>query len=283
MPDAGSHITIDLRPEPCRARAAASTSLVWNCDLPQLLEARARARATAAPASSSGSSTSRDRCAGSRTVLAAAAARARARTPGTGAGSRGARRNRKVVSPNGVVIENWRSVPPSSVKRWMSSMDVPPRSSSSANVRSMSSTSNTSVPTPSGCFAEEAPGAPALADRLAGARTARRRPGKHAERCWPCARARARCARSRRSRACRCRTAATARGRARSSGAFEPLMPIDDDATISILARSCGLARRSDQCARRRAATAEIGAGNQLDLIIAGRGPPRRQLRRRFV
>jgi hypothetical protein len=58
-----------------------------------------------------------------------------------------------VVSPNGVVIENWRSVPPSSVYVWMSSIGVPPRDSSSANVRSMSSTSNTSVPTPSGCFA----------------------------------------------------------------------------------------------------------------------------------
>ena len=33
-----------------------------------------------------------------------------------------------MVSPNGVVIENWRSVPPSSVNVWMSSIDVPPRS-----------------------------------------------------------------------------------------------------------------------------------------------------------
>ena len=59
---------------------------------------------------------------------------------------------RKVVSPNGVVIENIASVPSSSVKRWMSVMNVPPRSSSSANARSMSSTSNTTVPTPSGCL-----------------------------------------------------------------------------------------------------------------------------------
>ena len=54
-------------------------------------------------------------------------------------------------SPNGVrVIENWRSVPPSSWNVATSSIGVPPRSSISANVRAMSSTSNDSVPTPSG-------------------------------------------------------------------------------------------------------------------------------------
>jgi hypothetical protein len=57
-----------------------------------------------------------------------------------------------VQSPNGVVIENWRRVPPSSVKVWISSIAVPPRASSRRNARSASSTSKIKVPTPSGCF-----------------------------------------------------------------------------------------------------------------------------------
>ena len=59
---------------------------------------------------------------------------------------------RKVVSPNGVVMENIASVPPSSLKRSTSLIIVPPRSSSRRKVCSMSSTSNTTVPTPSGCL-----------------------------------------------------------------------------------------------------------------------------------
>jgi hypothetical protein len=57
-----------------------------------------------------------------------------------------------VVSPKGVVMENIARVPPSSLKRSMSLIMVPPRSSSRRKVRSMSSTSKTTVPTPSGCL-----------------------------------------------------------------------------------------------------------------------------------
>ena len=58
-----------------------------------------------------------------------------------------------MVSPNGVVIENWRRVPPSSVKVSISSIGVPPRASSRRKARSASSTSKISVPTPSGGYA----------------------------------------------------------------------------------------------------------------------------------
>jgi len=60
-----------------------------------------------------------------------------------------------VQSPNGVAIENIFSVPVGCSLVWMSSIGVPPRSSSRRNVFSMSSTSKISVPTPSGCFARK--------------------------------------------------------------------------------------------------------------------------------
>jgi hypothetical protein len=86
-----------------------------------------------------------------------------------------------------VVIENWRSVPPSSSNVAISSIAVPPRSSSSANVRAMSSTSKLSVPTPSGCLVKNRPArpvAPGSGSRGALHTTTTLPAAKHAER-WP--------------------------------------------------------------------------------------------------
>ena len=164
--DAGSHITIDLRPEP--VLRSGSTSLVWNstsqsCSKPEHVLEPQQHRLH-------GLEVRRDVIDLLEAELVLAAALVRRPRRGTAPCSRGARGSGTCVSPNGVVIENWRSVPPSSVNVWMSSIGVPPRSSSSWNVRSMSSTSKISVPTPSGCFDRKRAARPPVAERRASTR-----------------------------------------------------------------------------------------------------------------
>ena len=86
-------------------------------------------------------------------LLAAARRVVRPRSRGTAPGSRARSTKRKVVSPNGVVIEN--IAQRAAVVR--EALDVVDRRAAAlveqrGTSRSMSSTSKTSVPTPSGCL-----------------------------------------------------------------------------------------------------------------------------------
>ena len=99
--------------------------------------------------------------------LLAAARRWRARrTRETARGSRARSTKRKVVSPNGVVIENMASVPPSSVKRWMSVIEraaaLLEQRERALDVLDLEDQRADAL----GVLAQVAPGAAAFADRL---------------------------------------------------------------------------------------------------------------------
>ncbi len=154
-PESGSRITTERRPDPCcassAARRASATSFVWNLTSQN---------------SSRPSTCSIQRSAGfivwKFEVRWSIASNPKAFPPPRGAACRiipgyiagDPRRStkRKVVSASGVVTLKVRSVPPGSRCSCTSLIGVPPRSSRSRKQRSASSTSNTTVPTPSGCL-----------------------------------------------------------------------------------------------------------------------------------